>query len=244
MQLLNSIDTKFFLGIDIETVKIAETYQSLPEEYKTAWQYKMKNEGVIPSEEELSRAWDKTAALYAEFAKVCAISVAYLDKTGNELNCKEFYSLEGNELEILLKFANFVNKFKNHDNRFRLVAHAGKYFDYPFLKKRIVINNMTLPIILDDAHLKPWEQMNLCTNKDIWKMGGDGPGSSLIALCVALGLPISKEDMIGEDVGDAYYRAEFKRIGRYCSLDSIAVINIIRKLKQESIFKFEEVKYV
>lgn len=241
MRFLHETDSKYFLCVDIETVKIAETYADLSNEYKIAWQYKMKNEGVVPPEEELAHSFNTKAALYAEFAKVCAISVAYLDKDGSTLKCKEFYG--ETELEILLNFGVFTNKFKSHDNKYRLAAHAGKYFDYPFLMKRFTINNMAVPQILDEGHLKPWLQLNICTNQDVWRMGGTGPGSSLIALCVALQLPISKEDMIGEDVGDAYYRKEYERIGRYCSLDSIAVFNILRRVKREPIVQFDEVKY-
>jgi 3'-5' exonuclease len=242
MNFLNKINSKYFLCIDIETVKLVKSYYDLSEDYKTAWKYKMKNEGVVPDEAVMAEKYNEKAAMYAEFAKVCAISISYLNKNGTKLNCKEFYG--ENELELLLDFATFTNKIKAHDSNYRLVAHAGKYFDYPFLCKRSIINGMRLPSILDDGHLKPWDRLNLCSNQDIWKMGGSGPGSSLIALCVALGLPISKDDLVGDEVGEAYFRGEFERIGRYCSQDAVAVFNILRKIKQEPIVQYNEVNYI
>lgn len=240
MKLVKDIKTKYLIGIDIETVKIGE-YEYLSDEYKLAWGYKNKNEGVLRSEEELKEIWDDSASLYAEFSKVCAISLTYLNKSGDGLTCKEFYGDE--ELKILAEAGIMLNKIKKHDHNFRLIGHAAKYFDYPYLCKRYVINELNIPTILDTAHLKPWESTNLCTNMDIWKMGGTGPGSSLIALCTALKLPISKNLMTGDQVGNFYVDGKFEEIGRYCSKDAISVINIFRKIKKEKIFQFDEVKY-
>lgn len=242
MTLLDNIDTQFLISIDIETVKLSEKYETLSENFKIAWEYKNKQEGVVPSNEELSNVWDNSAALYAEFSKVCAVSLTFFNKNGDGLICKEFYG--DNEKEILLELAIFLEKISKKSYKYRLIGHAAKYFDYPYLCKRTVINGIRLPSIIDTAHLKPWESKNLCTNSDIWKMGGTGPGSSLIALCTVLEIPVSKVDMVGEDVGNAYYRKEYSRIGRYCSLDSIVVLNIVRKLKRESLFSFEEVKFI
>ena len=85
--------------------------------------------------------------------------------------------------------------------------------------------------------------MNLCTN-ELWKCGGTGAGSSLQALCNVLGVPISKVDLVGDEVGSAYFRKEFSRIGRYCSYDSVATFNVFRKFKQEDIFEFDQVQYI
>jgi 3'-5' exonuclease len=242
MQILEQIPTNYFLALDIETVREYENYSDLPADGKTAWSYKMKHEGVICDEETLAHEYHKRAALYAEFSRVCAISIVFMNTKG-EVYCKEF-KVDGNvtELDMLNKFGSYINKIKLHDSNYRFVAHAGKWFDYPFLKKRFAINRLKLPVILDDAHLKPWEQTNLCTNKDLWKMGGDGPGSSLVGLCYALGIPLSKNDIQGDEVGDAYFRGEYDRISRYCSQDTLAVFNIIRVLKNEPIIMFDDIK--
>lgn len=242
MILLDHIPEKFILSIDIETVRIVDKYEDLSEEFKSAWEYKNKQNGEIPDFDELSDLWTRTSSLYSEFSEICAVSITLLDKTETGLLCKEYYGPD--ELTILVEVGTFLNAAKTKDANYRLMGHAAKYFDYPFLCKRFVINRLPIPYILDTAHLKPWETTNICTNMDIWKMGGTGPGGSLQAICTSLGIPISKTDLVGDEVGKAYYNKEYERIGRYCSQDTIATFNIIRAIKNESLFKFDEVKYL
>lgn len=242
MKLLRDIPTRHFVAIDIETVRIVEKYEDLSDEWKSAWEYKNKQSGEVPFFEELSDSWEKTASLYAEFSKVCAVSVTFLSKNEDKLLCKEFFGTD--EQVLLSQLGDFLNQISGSSKDFRLVGHAAKYFDYPFLCKRYIINSLTIPTLLDTAHLKPWESRNLCTNADIWKMGGTGAGSSLQALCTSLGIPISKVDLVGDEVGNAYYRGEVERIAHYCSLDTIATFNVIRRIKGERIFQFDEVSYL
>lgn len=242
MKLLRDIPTRHFVAIDIETVRIVEKYEDLSDEWKSAWEYKNKQSGEVPFFEELSDSWEKTASLYAEFSKVCAVSITFLSKNEDKLLCKEFFGTD--EAVLLSELGDFLNQISGSSKDFRLVGHAAKYFDYPFLCKRYVINSLVIPTLLDTAHLKPWESRNLCTNADIWKMGGTGAGSSLQALCTALAIPISKVDLVGDEVGNAYYRGEVERIAHYCSLDTIATFNVIRRIKGERIFQFDEVSYL
>lgn len=242
MKLLNNISTRYIVSLDIETVRIEENFENLSEDWQSAWEYKNKQGGEVPTYEELSDLWNKKAPLYAEFSKVCAVSLTFLDANEERLLCKEFYGED--EERLLRELKEFLDRISAKSKDFRLVGHGAKYFDYPFLCKRYVIKELDIPLILDTAHLKPWESMNLCTNADVWKMGGTGSGSSLQALCTALSLPISKVDLVGDEVGNAYFKGEYERIGRYCSLDTIATFNVIRKIKKEKIFKFEEVVYI
>ena len=241
MKLLKDIPTKDFCSIDIETVRIKETFSELTEDYQSAWEYKNKHEGKVLNQDELAALWERTSSFYAEFSKVCAVSLAFLNKEENNLIVKGFSNVD--EKVLLEDLNSFLERIYNKGN-YRLIAHAGKYFDYPYLCKRYVINDLDIPRILDTGHLKPWENKNLCTNQDIWKMGGTGAGSSLQALCTALNIPISKVDLVGDEVGTAYFNGELERISKYCSYDTIATFNIIRKIKKESIFQFEEVEYL
>lgn len=242
MKLLRDIPTKNLLSIDIETVRIVDKYGDLPIEWQKGWEYKNKQAGEVPYFEELADSWEKTASLYAEFSKVCAVSVTFLSKSGDKLMCKEFWG--ENEQEILNNLADLLNQSSNSSKDFRLVGHAAKYFDYPFLCKRYMINGLDIPFMLDSSTLKPWENRNLCTNADVWKCGGTGAGSSLQAMCLAMGVPVSKVDLVGDEVGAAYFRGEFERIGTYCSYDTIATFNVIRRIKKEVIFAFDEVVYL
>lgn len=241
MILLERYSSEYLLSIDIETVRIEENFEDLSEEYQSAWEYLHKREGKIPTFEELSELWLNTSAFYAEFSKICAISIAYINKNKSGYICREYYGPD--EKFILQNVSAFLNAVSNNSNNFRLMGHAAKSFDYPFMCRRYVINGMSIPTIIDTAHLKPWENQNIDTKKDIWSFGGTGKPASLHVICTAMGVPTSKVDLAGDEVGNAYFRGEYSRIGRYCSYDTIALFNVIRKLKSEPIFNFDEVDY-
>jgi hypothetical protein len=243
MKLLRDIPTKHFVGIDIETVRIVEKYEDLSPEWQSAWEYKNKQAGEVPFFEELADSWEKMASLYAEFSKVCAVSLVFMIGD-DKAKYKEFYGED--EAALLTDLRNFLQRMSDgaDGKNYRLLGHAAKYFDYPFLCKRFVINGIQIPVLLDTAHQKPWESRNMCTNADIWKMGGSGAGSSLQALCTALNIPISKVDLVGDEVGNAYYRGEVERIAKYCTLDTIATFNVVRRIKGERVFQFDEVTAV
>jgi len=237
MQVLLNIKSEHIVAIDIETVRIEKDFNNLDEGTQSAWEYKNKQDGEIP--DNLAELWEKNASLYAEFSKVCAVSMAFLDKSG-VLNCYQSYG--SNEHNILKEVGAFLNKVASNRD-FRLIGHAAKFFDYPFLTKRYIINGLDIPNILDTTALKPWEGKSLCSN-ELWKVGGTGAGSSLQALCNCLNVPVSKVDLVGDEVGKAFYNNEFERIGTYCSYDAVATFNVFRRFKKEEIFNFDEVKYV
>lgn len=241
MKVLKPIDSKYFVSIDIETVRISDNFDDLPELFQDAWAHKNKQNGEIPTNEELADLWKKTSSLYAEFSKICAISFAFLNDTGEILFCKGIASED--EKEVLTEAYHFLNRISMGSPKYRLIGHATNYFDYPFMCKRYVINGIEIPKILDDTDKKPWEKLNQCTNT-LWKMGCTGPGSSLQALCVALDIPISKVDMVGDEVGREFFKGNILGIKDYCNKDVIATFNVLRRFKYESIFTFEDVVYI
>jgi len=241
MKVLENIDSKLFVAIDIETVRLAHNYDDLPEIYQSAWEYKNKNDGDIPDHDRLCDIWARQASLYAEFSKVCAVSIAFLDKAGEKLMCKNFAGTD--EATILIELGEWLDRISKGAPGYRLVGHASKYFDYPFLGKRYMINGMKIPKMLDDSDKKPWECLNQDTNT-LWKLGGTGPGSSLQALCTVFNIPVSKVDMVGDQVGLEYEKGNIEGIARYCAYDTIATFNVIRRFKFEPIFQFEDVVYL
>lgn len=240
MKAIKYISSEDVIAIDIETVRIKESYNDLSDDFKSAWEYKNKQNGEVPDYEELCDLWVKTASLYPEFSKVCSVVLAYLK--GDELRVKQYTS--EHEFLILDELSKDLNIFIKHKPKSRLIGHASKFFDFPFLCKRYIINQMDIPSILDESDAKPWEQTLLCTN-DLWKSFGafNNHGSSLQGLCVALNIPVSKVDLVGDEVGKAYYDNELERIGDYCALDTIATFNIFRRFKKESIFYSDKVVY-
>ena len=238
LKVLYNLDFKNVISFDIETVRIVDDYFDLPEDLKVAWAYKHKKDKELPSYEELAELWKgKDSAVNAEFAKVCAVSFASLNSNG-DLACVEFYD---EDEKVLLEKVSKLLIGQDTAGR-RLVGHAIEFFDIPFLIKRMIINGVKLPNLLDVGDAKPWERLNLDTF-NLWKVGGS-TSCSLVALCAALGVPISKGDLTGAEVDVAFYNGEFSRIGRYCSYDSVSVFNILRKLKGLDIFEFEDVDYI
>lgn len=241
MRVIKHIDSRFLVAIDIETVRLEKDFDDLPESYQNAWEYKNKQAGEIPTREELDDLWTRQGSLYAEFSKICAVSMAFLDKGGETLICKGLANTS--EHKLLSDLALFLNRISLGNPAYRLVGHASFYFDFPFLSKRYLINGIEIPKILDETDKKPWEKMNLDTNV-IWKCGGTGPGSSLQALCVVLDVPISKVDMVGDEVGREYFNGNIVGIREYCNKDAIATFNVMRRFMSEEIFQYEEVVYL
>lgn len=237
MNILKDVNTSSIVAIDIETVRVKEKYEELDDITKMAWSYKFKRDGNHLSEEELSVEWVKSASLYAEFSKVCSVSLVFL------FEGKPVHKTFGGPCEetILKELGTTLDNMYLKGVYKRLVGHSSKFFDYPYLCKRFVINGLGIPHLLDTTNLKPWENLNLDTN-DIWKMGGTGYGSSLLALCNVLNIPISKVDLLGDEVGETFYNKEYQRINDYCILDTLATFNVIRRFKGESIFTIDELK--
>lgn len=237
MKVLNRISVEDVVALDIETVRLVEKFENLTEDVQEAWESKNKFEGEVPDSSELAVKWERSASLHAEFAKICAVSLALVDKQGN-LKVKSYASED--EMMLLLSLRKDLNAFRKAGKI--LCAHAGKYFDYPTLAKRYMVNSIKVPDILDASAFKPWEHSNIDTN-ELWKSFGTGPGSSLVALAACLGLPSSKVDLVGDEVGKAYFNSELPRIAEYCNLDAITCMNVFLRFKGHRIYKFDEVVY-
>jgi hypothetical protein len=239
MRAVKHIDSEKIIAIDIETVRLQPLFHDLDEETQESWLYTNKDKIMfeIPTTEEAVVLWEKRASLFAEFSKVCAVSLTYMNK--GELRCKSITSYS--EEAILRELTTVLNTFHERGG-YRLLGHAIKYFDAPFLCKRYIINSMEPPLLLDESGLKPWEREMLDTN-ELWGGFGTGLGSNLMTLCNTLKVETSKGDLTGQDVGKAYYNGELERIAQYCNLDAIATYNVLRRFKLEPVIPQEDVIY-
>lgn len=233
MKSVSNINIHDVLAIDIETVRIAKTYAELPDDWKFAWIHKRKQEGAVADEETLAKDWIERSSLFPEFSKVCSVALVYLK--GDKLFCKQYTSQD--EVVLLETLAKDLELFQKSKPGLRLAGHASNHFDYPFLCKRYLINHLNIPSVLDESDRKSWEKSLICTN-ELWKSFGSnwGGGSSLQALCLALGVPVSKVDLVGDEVGEAFYRGELSRIARYCCLDTVATFNVLSRLKNGPVY--------
>ena len=136
---------------------------------------------------------------------------------------------------ILFSFfsALLKNHFKASD--YLLCAHNGKEFDFPYIARRILVNGLKIPYLLDTAGRKPWEIQHLDTLQ-LWKFGDYKHYTSLDVLTTLFSIPTPKSDMDGSDVARVYWKEKnLSRIVEYCQRDVVAVAQLILKYKGEEL---------
>lgn len=219
MRILKNLNLENLIFLDIET---APATNNLTEDHPLydAWEYHTIKNNI----DDVQSSFFEKAALHGEFGIIVAITM------GLVRNGKMYlHTFTGEERQLLQDFSSALCKTVNKDSL--LCGHVIKGFDIPFIMKRLLVNRLELPPILDIAGLKPWESSIICT-AELWK-GTAFKMSSLISITSALGLPSPKDDISGAQVGEAFYRGEIDRIARYCENDVAAVINIVRILRGE-----------
>jgi DNA polymerase elongation subunit (family B) len=201
--MLENINPENILFLDIETVPMTSRYEDLPDPFKGLWDKKaeqlLRNDKIISEEKKSSAEIYQRAGIYAEFGKIICISTGVL--RNQSLWIKSFYG--DNEKELLLEFADMLGKA--HEKQFRfLCAHNGKEFDYPYLIRRMLINGVKIPSILDLSGKKPWE-VNHFDTMELWKFGDYKNYTSLELLAALFCITTPKDDIDGSDVAKVYW---------------------------------------
>ncbi len=226
--MLDNIHPEEILFLDIETVPQYPNYDLLNEEVKNLWAEKSKfvrERNSLTLEE----SYD-TAGIYAEFGKVVCISVGHFAKQNGKQIFRVTSFFNDDEKIVLQEFAALLNDNKGH--RFNLLcAHNGKEFDFPYMCRRMLVNGVKLPHILDMAGKKPWEIAHLDT-LELWKFGDFKHYTSLKLLANIFGIPTPKDDIDGSQVKRVYYEEnDLGRIERYCRKDVVTVAQIFLRYK-------------
>jgi uncharacterized protein YprB with RNaseH-like and TPR domain len=222
--MLEHINTEDILFLDIETAPVTYRYNELNEHHKKFWDEKFKSSANIESPE---KHYIK-AGIYAEFSKVICISVGFLKNRSFRL--KSFYG--DSEKEILQNFSSLLNI--HYDKKENLLcAHNGKEFDFPFIARRMLLNGVKLPKILNIAGKKPWEVNHLDT-MELWKFGDYKNYTSLSLLATIFDIPTPKDDINGSDVARVYWEEkDIERIVKYCQKDVLTVAQLLIRFKGE-----------
>ncbi len=226
------------LFLDIETIPQSSSYFQLPEDTRVLWDlkaaYLIRNNELETSETIYGRA-----GIYAEFGRIICISCGVLTGSGNQkrIVIKSFY---GDDEKMLLgEFCDMLNKWTPDGSRY-LCAHNGKEFDFPYLCRRMIINEMAIPPALQLSGKKPWEVHHLDT-LELWKFGDYKNYTSLKLLAHVLGIPTPKDDIDGSMVGEVYWSskdeeekiANIKRIVTYCQKDVLTVAQVFLRMNNE-----------
>ena len=134
----------------------------------------------------------------------------------------------------------FLEKHYNTESHF-LCAHNGKEFDFPFLARRILINGLKVPRILDNAGKKPWE-VKLLDTMELWKYGDYKNYTSLNLLAEIFGIPSPKEDIDGSMIYKVYWEdKDIERILKYNRKDVLTVAQVYLKFKGEKLIEEKDV---
>lgn len=237
--MLENIPLHNILFLDVETVPVSPNFQKLSENYQQLWVEKtrwQRSEDQSPED-----FYKQKAGIMAEFAKVVCISVGYLYlKEGQHFfKIKSFFGHD--EKNILLDFKDLLDQ-KFNTRKHYLCAHNGKEFDYPFLCRRMLVNGISLPSILNISGKKPWQIRHLDT-MEMWKFGDYKHYTSLRLLAALFNIPTPKDDIDGSQVAKVYWKDnDLERIKTYCQKDTLTVAQIFLKYQNKAILQEEQIE--
>jgi 3'-5' exonuclease len=221
------------LFLDIETAPQFVSFNDVPDEWKKLWAKKAEIL-IRDKDSETPENIYNRAGIYAEFGKIICITCGIILGAGSSkrLLLKSFY---GDDEKIVLKdFCEMITKWTLESNKY-LCAHNGKEFDFPYLCRRLIVNEITIPGILNLAGKRPWEIPHLDT-MELWKFGDYKNFTSLNLLAQVLGIPTPKDDMDGSMVHEVYWKEkDLERIVSYCQKDVITVAQILLRLNGEEL---------
>lgn len=221
--MLANIKVEDILFLDIETIPQASSADELDERMQSLWDKKSR---FFRSPEQTAGEVYERAGIYAEFGKIICISVGFIkERNPYGFRIKSFFA--DDEKTLLTDFSGMLAKFCSARKDALICAHNGREFDFPFIARRMVVNDLVIPDILDNAGRKPWE-IKLLDTMDLWKFGDYKSFTSLELLTVTLGLPSPKDDIDGSMVAKTWYEdKDIGRIVRYCEKDVLAIARII-----------------
>jgi hypothetical protein len=259
------------LFLDIETARSTKYYEELSEGMQKMWEHKAQS--IEPKDASLSPAekYYQKAAIFAEFGRVVCISCGFIYEKEEELffRVKSFYGKD--EKKILNSFKQFMDErtgkidnygnlidssgkriFDNNGNKLNnrkflfhyLAAHNGKEFDFPYLCRRYLINQIDLPEILEIRGKKPWEILHLIDTMEMWKFGDNKNFTKLELLCNIFDIPTSKDDIDGSQVGKVFWEEEnYDRIAIYCEKDVIATAQLMLRYNLMPLIKEQNIQF-
>ncbi len=230
--MLTKVQVEKILFLDIETVPQTYSYQDLEE--KTRELFNAKTRFSQSEEKSFETLYNERGGILAEFGKIVCISVGMVRE--NNLNKTiRLKSFAHDDEETLLKqFKRLLDEHYNSPSHI-LCGHNAKEFDIPYICRRMLINGIGLPAILDIAGKKPWEINHLDT-LELWKFGDYKAFTSLALLCHVFQIPTPKDDISGADVARVYYEeSDLPRIRHYCEKDVVALIQLFLKMKGDTL---------
>jgi 3'-5' exonuclease len=235
--------------VDIETVPGYPSFDDVPKGIADLYvsKFKWQIEEMVDTidadspktfSEQAKKHYESHAALYAEFCQIVSISVSKIVKIEGQMQLWVKTVTGRNEKELLLYFcAKLIN------NAQLLCAHNGKEFDFNILFRKLIINRIKVPDILNPTGKKPYE-MRLEDTMEMWGGVQWKYKVSLDCLAQIFGFESPKLEMSGADVAPLFYsylqkqelpwdyEDQLKKIAKYNSYDTAVLARIYCVLKQ------------
>lgn len=237
--MLDRIPLEKILFLDIETVPQVYQFQDLDEKGQSL--FEQKNRFQVGPEKGIDQVYNERGGILAEFGKIVCISVGMVHDSGQgrAIRLKSFY--HDDEETLLKQFKRLLEEHYNTPYHL-LCGHNAKEFDIPYICRRMLINGIALPSILQIAGKKPWEINHLDT-LELWKFGDYKSFTSLSLLCHVFQIPTPKDDISGADVARVYFEEQnLERIMIYCEKDVVALIQLFLRLKGDALIPESQIK--
>jgi DNA polymerase elongation subunit (family B) len=233
VKMLNHLSLEKILFLDIETVPAYPDFEAVPEKFQKLWAKKAAKLKYLGEELTPADLYSQ-AGIYAEFGKIVCVSCGFMN--GREVRLKSFY---GDDEKILLEeFAGLLHQYYDTPESL-LCGHNGKEFDFPYLARRMLVNGIKLPSVLDLAGKKPWEIRHLDT-LELWKFGDYKHYTSLELLAALFDIPTPKDDIDGSEVARVYWEEkDLERIATYCQKDVLTTLQLFRRYQGLPLIKEE-----
>ena len=235
--MLEHIDLSQLLVLDIETAPQYPNFEEVPEHFKELWDQKTRHQ----RKDETAAEHYPRAGIFAEFGKIICISVGIFTKENDAtgLRIKSFYG--DDECKLLTDFITLLNK---QQSSLTLCAHNGKEFDFPYICRRTLINQLCIPEQLRISGKKPWE-INHIDTMDLWKFGDYKSFTSLNLLAAIFNITTPKDDISGSDVHRVYWKErDLKRIKTYCQKDVLTTAQLLMKFKNLPLIQEKHISFV
>jgi len=245
------VNVRRILFLDIETVSGEKTFEELSPRMQALW--KKKATRFIPFDQKQQDpetiAWNELyqdrAAILAEFGKIICISVGFIVPHAEGEWGMRIKSFSGkDERDILSQFADLIQTSFQEHTFSGVCGHNVKEFDLPYICRRMLIHQLSLPPAFQLQGKKPWELNHILDTLELWKFGDYKHYTSLDLLAAVFEVPSPKEDIDGSQVGRVYYEEDdLNRIARYCERDVYVTAAVYLNLVGEGTLDEKHVTY-
>lgn len=241
-------DLQKIMFLDIETVPLVADFSELSPEFAHLWEEKYsvlhkRMPEKYAEQTTAAEAFGSSAGIYSEFGRIVCISVGFIHFQGEAMHfrTKSFY---GDDEKLLLSdFSALITRFCSSDEH-TLCGHNIREFDIPYICRRMLINGLRLPAILNISGKKSWEVKFLDT-LEMWKFGDYKNYTGLKVLTAVFGIPTPKDDIDGSQVAGVYYKEKnINRIALYCQKDVVATAQVYLRINGLELIDEANIQYL